>query len=149
MRLQKLQQPPVEAEEGAGDAVGAAVPVEEVELGVASNLLAVLWLREDEESEVERGVRSLVRLLAPPDRELSEDVEYTVLMSLSLGENVRKKIKPSSFQDLLEIVSFLVLNKTSDTSLVKDYCEWFDKMKIVIGEMSIVDNVYVDAMFYG
>ena len=32
MRLQKLQQPPVEAEEGAGDAVGAAV--EEVELGV-------------------------------------------------------------------------------------------------------------------
>ena len=40
------------------------------------------------------------------------------------------------FQDLLEIVSFLVLNKTSDTSLVKDYCEWFEKMKILIGEMT-------------
>ena len=121
-----------------------SVPVQsmfsELELGVVSNLLAITWLREETGAGVETGVRSLIRLLqsSAPSREVKPDVDYNTLIDLLLQQNLWQRISANSFEDLFEIVGFLVLNKTSDRKLVENYSSWLDKMRICQDEISVV-----------
>ena len=131
-----------------------SVPVQsmfsQLELGVVSNLMAVNWLREEagagDGAGVESGVRSLIRLLqtSSPSLELKQDLDHNTLIDLLLKQNIWQRISANSFEDLFEIVGFLVLNKTSDVKLVENYCSWLDKMRICQEEMSVISVGNVD-----
>ena len=121
-----------------------SVPVQsmfsELELGVVSNLMAVSWLRGETGAGVETGVQALIRLLqsSAPSRELQQGLDYNSLINLLLQQKLWQRISANSFEDLFEIVGFLVLNKTSDLKLVENYCSWLDQMRICQDEISVI-----------
>ena len=127
-----------------------SIPVQsmfaELELGVVSNLMAINWLQNDSDREESTGVRSLIRLLqnSAPGRELREDLDYNTLINLVLQQNIWQTLPADSYEDVFEIVGFLVLNKTSDLKLVENYCSWMEKMRICQEEISVITVGNVD-----
>ena len=127
-----------------------SIPVQsmfaELELGVVSNLMAINWLQNNSDREESTGVRSLIRLLqnSAPGRELGEDLDYNTLINLVLQQNIWQTLPADSYEDVFEIVGFLVLNKTSDLKLVENYCSWMEKMRICQEEISVITVGNVD-----
>ena len=119
----------------------------ELELGVVCNLMAISWLQEEAPArQEETAVRSLIRLLqaSAPSRELREDQDYNTLINFLLQANLWQRLPANSFEDLFEIVGFLVLNNTSDHKLVENYCLWMEKMRICQDEISLITMGNID-----